>query len=297
MDVILCKKSFCSLNFTIKHSPMQLRVTQLNIYPIKSLAGIALAESNIEARGLQYDRRWMLIDDQNLFMSQRKFPEMALLQPSIAGGTMTISHQNDRVSPFSFELGETIGGSIDVTTWDDTCPALEVSTEASAWFSQVLDTSCRLVHMPDDSIRPADPRYAVSQGDKVSFADGYPILIFDETSVKLLSEKSGIPIPSNRFRPNIIIKGGHAHIEDEMKVFEINGLTFHGVKPSARCIMTTIDQQTGKITSKEPLKTLATYRKVDNKIKFGQNVIPAGKGTIAVGDTIHIKEMIEPIAF
>lgn len=276
---------------------MELTVTELNIYPIKSLAGISLTKSKVEARGLQYDRRWMLIDDQNLFISQRKFPEMASLQPSIAAGTMTIRHQNDRVDPFSFELSKTTGEAIAVTTWDDTCPALEVSAKASAWFSQVLGTSCRLVQMPEDSIRPADPRYAVSEKDKVSFADGYPILTFDEASVELLVEKSGVKIPSNRFRANIIFKGGHAHIEDEMKVFEINGLTFHGVKPCARCIMTTVDQQTGKITNKEPLKTLATYRKVGNKIKFGQNVIPSDKGVIAVGDTIRIKEMTEPIAF
>ncbi|MCE7992224.1 MAG: MOSC domain-containing protein [Roseivirga sp.] len=276
---------------------MQLTVTQLNIYPIKSLAGIALAKSKVEARGLQYDRRWMLIDEQNLFISQRKFPEMALLQPSIAVDTMTIHHRNDRVPPFSFKLSETSGESIAVTTWDDTCPALEVSVAASVWFSEVLGTSCKLVQMPEDSVRPADPRYAISEDDKVSFADGYPILMFDEASIELLAEKSGVAIPLNRFRGNIIFKGGSAHIEDELKVFEINGLTYHGVKPCARCIMTTIDQEKGQTAGKEPLKTLATYRKVGHKILFGQNLIPAGKGSIAVGDTIHIKEMTEPIAF
>lgn len=276
---------------------MELTVTQLNIYPVKSLAGISLTESKVEARGLQYDRRWMLVDEQNLFMSQRKHKEMVLLQPSIANGSMTITHRNQRVAPFSFRLDEQTGEAIPVTTWDDTCPALEVSAEASAWFSEVLGTSCKLVQMPDNSIRPADPRYAISKDDKVSFADGYPILIFDEASIDFLAQKSGESILANRFRGNIIFKGGHANIEDELKVFEINGLTYHGVKPSARCIMTTIDQQTGEITSKEPLKTLATYRKVDNKIKFGQYVIPPASGKVAVGDIIQIKEMNEPIAF
>lgn len=276
---------------------MQLTVTQLHIYPVKSLAGISLTESKVEARGLQYDRRWMLIDDQNLFISQRKFPEMALLQPAIANGSMTISHKNDRVAPFSFQLDETTGDPIPVTTWDDTCPAVEVSKEASAWFSETLGGSCRLVSMPDDSVRPADPRYAVSKEDKVSFADGYPILMFDEASVNQLVQKSGEPIPGNRFRGNIIFKGGHPHIEDELKIFEINGLTYHGVKPCARCIMTTVDQQKGKVAGKEPLKTLATYRKAGHKILFGQNLIPADTGSIALGDTIHVKEMGESIAF
>lgn len=276
---------------------MELTVTQLNIYPVKSLAGISLKASKVEARGLAYDRRWMLIDEQNLFISQRKFPEMALLQPSIANGSMTISHKNNRVESFSFQLDETIGEPIPVTTWDDTCLALEVSKEASAWFSKTLGGSCRLVYMPDNSIRPADPRYAITEDDKVSFADGYPILMFDEASVEQIVKKSGVPIPLNRFRGNIIFKGGHAHVEDEFKVFEINGLTFHGVKPCARCIMTTIDQQKAEITSKEPLKTLATYRKAGHKILFGQNVIPPTEGTVAVGDIIHVKEMGKPITF
>lgn len=276
---------------------MELTVTQLYIYPVKSLAGISLESSNVETRGLQYDRRWMLIDDKNLFISQRKFPEMALLQPAIDDGSMTISHKNNRVAPFSFSLDATMGDDIPVTTWDDTCPALEVSKEASSWFSEVLGTSCRLVKMPESSIRPADPRYAISPDDKVSFADGYPILIFDEASLSLLTDKSGQTIPADRFRGNIIFKGGHPHVEDELKTFEINGCTYHGVKPCARCIMTTIDQQSGQVNGKEPLKTLATYRRVDNKIKFGQNVIPPDHGTISVGDIIHVKEMNEPITF
>lgn len=276
---------------------MELTVTQLNIYPVKSLAGISLSKSNVEARGLQYDRRWMLVDEQNQFMTQRNHKEMVLLQPSIADRSMTITHRQGRVAPFSFRLEEMTGEDLAVTTWDDTCPAVEVSAEASAWFSKVLDTPCRLVHMPEHSIRPADPRYAISEDDKVSFADGYPILMFDEASVDLVAQKSGESIPLNRFRGNIIFKGGHAHIEDELKVFEINGLTYHGVKPCARCIMTTIDQQTSEIRSKEPLKTLATYRKAGNKIKFGQNIIPPASGKVAVGDIIHIKEMSEPIAF
>lgn len=276
---------------------MELTVTQLHIYPVKSLAGISLTTSKVEARGLQYDRRWMLIDDQNLFLSQRKFPEMALLQPSIADGNMTIAHKNNRVAPLSFSLEASMGDAIPVTVWDDTCPAREVSKEASGWFSEVLGTSCQLVKMPESSVRPADPKFAISVEDKVSFADGYPVLMFDEASLDLLAEKSGQDIPADRFRANIIFRGGHAHIEDELKTFEINGLTYHGVKPCSRCIMTTIDQQKGAIADKEPLKSLATYRRVDNKIKFGQNVIPPGHGTIRLGDVIHVKEMNEPIAF
>lgn len=276
---------------------MKLTVSALHIYPVKSLAGISLTQSKVEARGLQYDRRWMLINKNGRFLSQREFPKMALLLPSIADGKMTITHKQDKIAPFSFQLDEYSQNTVQTSTWDDTCPAVEVSSEASAWFSKVLNTDCQLVYMPDNSIRPADPRYAITADDKVSFADSYPILMFDEASITLLSEKAGQTIPANRFRGNLITKGGHAHIEDELKVFEINGQIYHGVKHCSRCIMTTIDQDQGISGGNEPLKTLASYRKVNHKIKFGQNVIPPVKGSIAVGDIIHVKEMIEPITF
>jgi uncharacterized protein YcbX len=204
---------------------------------------------------------------------------------------MTITHKEGKVSPFSFNMDIYSQNEIQVTVWDDTFPAVEVSSEASAWFTEVLDTECLLVYMPDSSIRPADPRYAVHEDDKVSFADGYPILMFDEASIELLSQKVGSTIPTNRFRPNLVTKGGHAHIEDELKVFEINGKTYHGVKPCARCIVTTIDQDTGVAPGTEPLKTLSSYRKTDHKIKFGQNVITPTSGMITVGDIIEVKEM------
>lgn len=275
---------------------MKLTVTQIHVYPVKSLAGISLTQSKVERRGLQYDRRWMLINDQNRFLSQRDFPQMALLQPAIADGNMTIGHKYKDIAPITFPLDLYSKNRLTVTIWHDTCTAAEVSAEVSAWFSKVLDAPCRLVYMPDDSLRFVEPEHAVAQGDHVSFADGYPILMFDEASVALITEKAGEEIPENRFRGNIIFRGGHAHIEDEISVFEINGDTYHGIKPCTRCIMTTIDQQraTG---GPEPLKSLASYRKVNNKIKFGQNVIPPASGTIALGDTITVKEMTEPVTF
>jgi uncharacterized protein YcbX len=275
---------------------MKLTVTQIHIYPVKSLAGISLTQSKVERRGLQYDRRWMLINGQNRFLSQRDFPEMALLQPAIADGHMTLSHKHKNIAPITFPLDQHSADRFAVTIWGDTCAAAEVSTEVSAWFSEVLGAPCRLVYMPDESVRLVEPELAIARGDHVSFADGYPILMFDEASVALITEKAGEEIPENRFRGNIIFKGGHAHIEDEISVFEINGDTYHGIKPCTRCIMTTIDQQRATGGS-EPLKSLASYRKVNNKIKFGQNVIPPVSGTIALGDTITVKEMTEPVTF
>ena len=275
---------------------MALHVSQLTIYPIKSLAGIQLNEVLVEKKGFQHDRRWMLVNEEKQHMTQREFKLMALLQPEIDSGVMHITHKQDTSIRFSFETSQHLPERLTVTVWGDECEAHEVSKEASAWFSQVIGTPCRLVYMPDDFVRPTEPDFSASAGDQVSFADGYPIMLFDEASVELISEKSGQEIPINRFRPNIVTRGGHAHIEDELKRFSIGELDFHGAKPCSRCVLTTIDQDTAE-QGKEPLKTLATYRQVDQKIKFGMNVIPMSLGTIRVGDVLTVKETVEPIAF
>ena len=275
---------------------MPLEITKLYIYPIKSLAGITLNEVQVEFKGLAHDRRWMLVDENHGHITQRTHPVMALLQPAIEDAQMTITHKHKPEVSFSFKLDESLSELLTVTVWDDTCEAHEVSAAASAWFSEQLGLNCKLVKMPEGFIRPTDPDFSATAEDKVSFADGYPMLIFDEASVAMIREKSGEAIYEDRFRGNIIFKGGHAHVEDELKRFSINGLDFYGSKPCTRCVLTTVDQDTAK-KGKEPLKTLATYRMIDNKIKFGQNVIPLQEGTIKVGDPITVKETTEPIRF
>ena len=275
---------------------MELVVSEIIIYPIKSLGGIALQEAKVEAKGLQYDRRWMLIDPEGHQMTQRKFKTMALLQPEIREGLMHITHKQKPELSFSFSLDEFLPETLEAHTWETTCEAQEVSKAASAWFSEVLGMPCQLVRMPEAYVRPTDPDFSATENDRVSFADGFPILIFDEASVALISEKAGEDIPANRFRANIITKGGHAHVEDELKRFSIGELDFFGAKPCTRCVLTTIDQATAQAGA-EPLKTLATYRKTGNKIKFGLNVIPLREGIIRVGDALTIKETEEPIAF
>lgn len=275
---------------------MVLHVSQLTIYPIKSLSGIQLDEVFVEKKGFQHDRRWMLVNEQGQHITQRKFGLMALLQPKIEGNMMHITHKQDASLRFSFDMSWHLPERLKVTVWGDECEVHEVSKEASAWFSRVMGTPCQLVYMPEDFVRLADPKFSASPEDQVSFADGYPILLFDEASVALISEKSGQEIPVNRFRPNIVTRGGHAHVEDELKRFSIGGLDFYGAKPCSRCVMTTIDQETAE-KGKEPLKTLSTYRMAGRGIKFGMNVIPLSRGIIRVGDAITVKETVEPLAF
>lgn len=266
-----------------------LKITDLWIYPIKSLAGIQLTTAHVESRGLQYDRRWVLADSEGTFVHQRDYPAMTLLQPEIHGNTITIRHKQGTLEPLTFDMSEPQTDAIAVRVWEDTCQAKPVSEAANQWFSKFLDKPVQLLYMHEGSIRPADPRYATDQSDKVSFADGYPVLMISEESLNLLNGKTEDYVPMNRFRANIIISGGMAHIEDSLRHVHINGTEFYGVKPCARCVMTTIDAETA-IKGKEPLKTLATYRKVDHKILFGENFIPKGSGQIKVGDTLEVSE-------
>jgi uncharacterized protein len=264
-----------------------LTVSGLYIYPIKSLAGIAVTTATVTSRGFQHDRRLMLVDENNVCITQREFPEMALLQPVITNDGLYIQHKKNSIPPLFIPHQPAVNETITVTMWDDTCEGVLYDTTINEWFCKALGSACRLVYMPDTTSREVDKRYALNN-EITSFADGYPILIIGQSSLDDLNTRLAEPLPMNRFRPNIVFTGGEPFLEDQLHSFNINNIEFSGVKPCARCVMTTINQDTIS-TSKEPLKTLATYRFKDNKILFGQNLLHKGEGVITIGDAVEIK--------
>jgi uncharacterized protein YcbX len=263
-----------------------LTVSELYIYPIKSLGGIPLDSAALTDRGFAYDRRWMLVDTENRFLTQRELPKMSLLQVQLREDGLLIQHKllGDSVQvPF-----KPAGASCTVTVWDDICEAQYVDGTADAWFSRMLSLPCRLVYMPESSQRKVDLNYA--QGDEItSFSDGYPLLLIGQASLDDLNSRLPQAIAMERFRPNIVFTGGTPYQEDEMTAFNIAGITFYGVKPCARCVIPTIDLSTGE-KGKEPLKTLSGYRQRNKKIYFGQNLLfrNAGGAHISVGDEITL---------
>ncbi|MFD2582267.1 MOSC domain-containing protein [Pedobacter vanadiisoli] len=262
-------------------------LSEINIYPIKSLGGISLQEAKLEERGLQYDRRWMLVDEEGIFITQRKHFELALLQVNIHDGKLSVSHKTLPEQSISFSLDEDTGERISVLIWNDTATALEVNKTVSDWFSDFLKLKVKLVKMPETEKRLVDRDYATNN-EIVSFADGYPCLIIGQSSLDGLNEKLLAPILMDRFRPNFVFTGGEPHIEDSFKAFYIGGILFSAVKPCARCVLTTIDQQTGQ-KGQEPLRTLASYRTAGKKIMFGQNLLHQQTGVISVGDELVVK--------
>jgi uncharacterized protein YcbX len=264
-----------------------MNVCTLTIYPVKSLGGIEVKTARVTDRGLEYDRRWMLVDEQNRFISQRELPQMALLRPELTPAGLIINYMVDNsrlLVPYKPQTAE----FIPVTIWDDSVIAQKVSPLADAWFSKILGRACTLVYMPDDCRRLVDPGYADNK--ITSLSDAYPSLMISQATFDDLSKRVGMPIQANRFRPNIVFSGGHPFIEDEMARFTINGIRFYGVKLCARCPIPGIDQQTG-VSGKEPLKTLATYRRRANNIYVGQNLVHDGEGIISVGDEIKVVAM------
>lgn len=264
----------------------KLCLSGLYIYPIKSLGGISIKNAEIEKRGLQYDRRWMLIDEAGTFITQRKYHNLALLQVTIANEQLVITHKSDPARTISFPIGEQTGEKINVTIWDDQCAGIEVSTATSNWFSDFLEMKVKLVEMPEHEDRKVDSRYAIEE-EIVSFADGYPCLLIGQSSLDGLNEKLDQKIMMDRFRPNFVFTGGKPHHEDAIYTFDLAGVHFTAVKPCARCVLITVDQQTGT-KSAEPLKTLAAYRTRNKKIMFGQNLIHSGFGRISIGDELVV---------
>ncbi|MEO7485513.1 MAG: MOSC N-terminal beta barrel domain-containing protein [Ferruginibacter sp.] len=270
-------------------------ISQLFIYPVKSLGGIEVTETQLTDRGFQFDRRWMLVDANNQFLTQREHPEMCLLQTAIQGNDLIVYHKNNPEDNIQIPLQPIPGvATIKVQVWDDECTAQSVSETADAWFSAKLAITCRLVYMPETEKRKVDPVYA-SKEDITSFSDGYPLLIIGQASLDDLNSRLDEPLPMNRFRPNIVFSGGRPFDEDAMEHVKVNGIDLYGVKLCARCTITTINQATAE-RAKEPLKTLAAYRMKNNKIYFGQNILHKQTGFLKVDDSIEVISTKQPFS-
>jgi len=256
------------------------KVTEIWTYPVKSLGGIRHTSAKVFPKGLEHDRRWMLIDDQNVFMTQRVHHKMALFRTEWANGALKVTHGSDSVSI----PGEISGPEMKAQIWDDIVSVAEVHSTISNWFSDKLSMSCRLVAFPEENGRPVDPRYKVGD-DHVSLADGYPLLIIGQSTLDDLNARMASPVPMNRFRPNVVFIGGDPFEEDTWSRFTIGNNAFAAVKQCGRCVLPTVDQSTG-IMGKEPLATLNKYRKYDGKVLFGMNLIPLEHKEIHEGDEI-----------
>jgi uncharacterized protein YcbX len=277
-------------------------LTELNLYPIKSCAGIALREATITASGLMsehiYDREWMVVDVQGAFMTQRDFPKMALIIPRIKSDTLELR------APGMLRIEIPLGlphpdeeRTVEVSVWNDTVKAYDCDDTTAAWFSSFLGTPCRLVRFHSDAKRIADTKWTGGVEAPTLFPDGYPLLVISEASLADLNNKLQAEgqetLPMNRFRPNLVINGIDAFEEDYAASLQLGGATLKPVKPCPRCRMPSVDQTSGKF-GPDPLETLRAYRvsdRLNGGIAFGMNTIVLdGEGEILrIGQQVEIK--------
>lgn len=260
-------------------------VAALFVYPIKSTHRVAVAEAAVTRRGLAGDRCWMLVDASGRFLSQRDVPQLATVQATLQpGGRMQVEAPG---RPRLEVAGPSEEGMM-VRVWQSEVPARRADEAASAWFRAYLGREAHLVYLPETTLRRVDPAYAVRPDDPVSFADGYPLLLAAEASLQALNARLDVPVLMTRFRPNLVVADTAPFEEDTWHRIRVGTAVFHVVKPCARCVVTTHDQETGQGTGAEPLRTLATFRRQGNKVLFGQNLIPDGPGRVRVGDSVEV---------
>ena len=302
-----------------------MELSEINIYPIKSLKGIGLSESVVEKRGLRFDRRWMLTDPGGIFFTQRQVPKMAAIAVRLESGELKVESESAGGLSVPFEPDR--GSRQNVVVWQSEVDGLVYNGEVSEWFSDALGRKCQLVLMPESWHRSVNERFDAG-GDIVSFADGYPLLMANETSLEELNERIAAnrelpprpgatphkqggklfePIPMDRFRPNVVVSEAEPFAEDTWKKIKIGETIFRVPKPCARCVIPTIDQDRGEFDGNEPSKTLATFRRTrqvfpdtfaaygfqGNEVLFATNLIPENPGAvIRIGDAAEVLETI-----
>jgi uncharacterized protein YcbX len=264
-----------------------LILSEIWIYPIKSLGGVQLDKAEVLRKGLQWDRRWMLVDDHSVFLTQREHPQMALFKLTIRENRITITfrrNKTDVTASTSFIVTVTRGKELRAKIWNDEVTVIEVDPGISEWFSHHLGIICKLVAFPEENPRLVDERYNINT-DHVSLADGYPFMIIGQSSLDDLNTRLTEPLPMNRFRPNFVFTGGSAYEEDRWKKVFIGDNAFVAVKKCARCPIPTVDQDTAE-KGQDPLRTLALYRNEGHNIYFGQNLVVLQEGIVAAGDLL-----------
>lgn len=262
-----------------------VQISELWVYPLKGAAGISLQHAELDVFGVRHDRRWMIVDAAGEFVTQRNQPRLALLGTSLASDALEL--RSSAAGVMRLPLVAPGPSRRTVRIWSDDVEARDCGEDAAAFVSAHLGTEARLLYMPASTRRQIDPAYA-RPGGRVSFADAFPLLLISQTSLDELNRRLAAPLPMLRFRPNVVVAGAQRpHAEDAWRSVRLGTIVCDVVKPCPRCAVTTVDPATAE-TGREPLRTLAGYRRFDGQVWFGQNLVHRGLGMLAVGDAVQI---------
>lgn len=263
-----------------------MHIDKPRIYPLKSARGLQLDSAEVQPRGLADDRRWMVIDAQGRFVTARKISSMVLIgaRVQVSDGALTLEAPG--ATSLRVSVPAAVSPKIEVEVWNSHCPARVADADANAWIAQVLGGNYRLAHMADDCVRSVSKAWS-KPGDSVSFADGFPLLLIGTASLEELNRRLLRPVTMANFRPNLIVHTDEPFIEDRWKRIRIGAIEFDVTKPCTRCVLTTVDPDTGvRAPNADPLTTLKTFRSFEIGVTFGQNLIPRGIGRLCEGDAV-----------
>jgi uncharacterized protein len=255
-----------------------IRITALNVYPIKGCRGIAVESARVAATGFEHDREWLITRPDGRFMTQREEPRLALIETALTDGQLPGEETLRLRIPDGAELtvsSAASGREVEVTVWKDRCAAFDAGDRAAEFLTAYLGSPVRLVRFDARRKRPSNPDWTPGVEALNQFSDGFPWLLASEASLEDLNSRLQRQLPMNRFRPNIVVSGLPPFGEDRLHDITAGPVRLRRAKPCTRCIVTTTDQATGKRDGTEPLQTLRQFR-LDRELKgvvFGQNMI------------------------
>lgn len=259
-------------------------IERLFVHPVKSCGGIDVPIAEMTERGLRFDREFAVVGADGVAMTQREHPRMALVGTAIRPGELLL-----RV-PGASEISVSLDGEVSVRrrirVWDDDCEGADAGDEAAKAFSNYLGARCRLVRRLASHPR-LHKSTTLGRSISVSFADAYPLLVISEASLADLNRRCPERIPMDRFRPNIVLGGVEPYAEDAVAEIVVGDVRLQGANPCVRCAVTTTNQQTAE-RGVEPLRTLATYRRVEKGVIFGRNFVTVTTGRVRAGDTVRL---------
>ncbi len=267
-----------------------MRLAEIRCYPVKGARGVALPEATVERRGIAGDRRWMLVDAANRFVTQRELPALARLRAEPCGPGLRLAFGG---AASGVAEPSAAAAAIATGVWGDAV-LLREAAEAKPWLSARFGMPLRLGFQADDMHRPVDPDWGGRAGDEVSLADGFPLLVTSTASLASLEVQAGAPLPMARFRPSLVVEGAPAWDEDCWRRLKVGDVEIELVKPCTRCTVVTVDQEHGVVTGPEPLDTLRRMRfSADRRLPgllFGWNAVPRRLGRVRIGDVVEVLE-------
>jgi uncharacterized protein YcbX len=272
-----------------------VRITGLNIYPIKSCRGIPLTQARLTDTGFEHDREWLVVTPEYRFLTQRERPLLAQIETALTGDRLVLRkpQSGDQGAELALLLDLT-GPEVEATIWRDKAAAFDAGEQAAAWLTEHLGKPARLVRFDKRHKRASDSKWTGDVEALNQFSDGYPWLLTSQGSLDELNRRLDQPLPMNRFRPNIVVEGLPPFGEDSVDEFVAGDVRLKVVKPCDRCVVTTTDQLTGERTGDQPLKALREFR-FDRNLRgvlFGQNLVLTG----GVGQDLKVGQQFEVTA-